>query len=91
MPAVSGTRVSRIVSVGVLIRRAEIDDWQVCRDIRLRALREEPQAYESTSTKSSTWVISNGATGLSVRRPSSLSITRTWSGWQSPTRTTVTR
>jgi ribosomal protein S18 acetylase RimI-like enzyme len=34
--------------VGVIIRRAEIDDWQVCRDIRLRALREEPQAYEST-------------------------------------------
>ena len=34
--------------MGVLIRRAEIDDWQVCRDIRLRALREEPQAYEST-------------------------------------------
>jgi predicted GNAT family acetyltransferase len=34
--------------VGVIIRRAEIDDWQVCRDIRLRALREEPHAYEST-------------------------------------------
>jgi GNAT superfamily N-acetyltransferase len=34
--------------VGVTIRRAETDDWQVCRDIRLRALREEPQAYESS-------------------------------------------
>lgn len=34
--------------MGVIIRRAEIDDWQVCRDIRLRALREEPEAYEST-------------------------------------------
>jgi len=33
--------------VGVTIRRAETDDWQVCRDIRLRALREEPQAYEA--------------------------------------------
>jgi GNAT superfamily N-acetyltransferase len=33
--------------VGVSIRRAETDDWRVCRDIRLRALREEPQAYES--------------------------------------------
>jgi GNAT superfamily N-acetyltransferase len=33
--------------VGVTIRRAETDDWRVCRDIRLRALREEPQAYES--------------------------------------------
>jgi GNAT superfamily N-acetyltransferase len=32
----------------VIIRRAEIDDWRLCRDIRLRALREEPQAYEST-------------------------------------------
>jgi ribosomal protein S18 acetylase RimI-like enzyme len=30
------------------IRRAESDDWSICRDIRLRALREEPQAYEST-------------------------------------------
>jgi ribosomal protein S18 acetylase RimI-like enzyme len=34
--------------MGVIIRRAEVDDWQICRDIRLRALREEPQAYEST-------------------------------------------
>lgn len=34
--------------MAVTIRRAEPDDWQVCRDIRLRALREEPQAYEST-------------------------------------------
>lgn len=34
--------------MGVTIRRAEADDWRVCRDIRLRALREEPQAYEST-------------------------------------------
>jgi ribosomal protein S18 acetylase RimI-like enzyme len=34
--------------VGLIIRRAELDDWQICRDIRLRALREEPQAYEST-------------------------------------------
>ena len=34
--------------MGVIVRRAEVDDWQVCRDIRLRALREEPQAYEST-------------------------------------------
>jgi ribosomal protein S18 acetylase RimI-like enzyme len=34
--------------VGLIIRRAGLDDWQVCRDIRLRALREEPQAYEST-------------------------------------------
>jgi GNAT superfamily N-acetyltransferase len=34
--------------VSVIIRRAEIDDWRECRDIRLRALREEPQAYEST-------------------------------------------
>ena len=34
--------------MGVIVRRAEVDDWQICRDIRLRALREEPQAYEST-------------------------------------------
>lgn len=33
--------------MSVTIRRAETDDWQVCRDIRLRAMREEPQAYES--------------------------------------------
>jgi GNAT superfamily N-acetyltransferase len=34
--------------MGVVIRRAETDDWSACRDIRLRALRDEPQAYEST-------------------------------------------
>ena len=32
----------------IMFRRAEVDDWQMCRDIRLRALREEPQAYAST-------------------------------------------
>lgn len=54
-PAVSCTDTRSLVHsrgqdgcVGVIIRRAEVDDWQICRDIRLRALREEPQAYEST-------------------------------------------
>jgi predicted GNAT family acetyltransferase len=32
----------------ITIRRAELDDWRMCRAIRLRALREEPQAYAST-------------------------------------------
>jgi predicted GNAT family acetyltransferase len=47
-PALSCTLRGRMGCVGVIIRRAEIDDWKVCRDIRLRALREEPHAYEST-------------------------------------------
>jgi len=31
-----------------ITRRAAVDDWRVCRELRLRALREEPQAYAST-------------------------------------------
>ena len=30
-----------------MIRRAEPEDWEVVRDIRLRMLREEPDAYAS--------------------------------------------
>jgi ribosomal protein S18 acetylase RimI-like enzyme len=33
--------------VGFVIRLAEPKDWEVVRDIRLRSLREEPDAYES--------------------------------------------
>lgn len=46
-PAVSLTRRDH-GCVGVIIRRAVTEDWPVCREIRLRALREEPTAYEST-------------------------------------------
>jgi ribosomal protein S18 acetylase RimI-like enzyme len=33
--------------MGFMIRRAELADWEVVRDIRLRSLREEPDAYAS--------------------------------------------
>jgi RimJ/RimL family protein N-acetyltransferase len=34
--------------MAITIRRAAVDDWRICRDIRLRALHEEPRAYAST-------------------------------------------
>jgi GNAT superfamily N-acetyltransferase len=32
----------------ITLRRADPDDWWIYRDLRLRSLREEPQAYAST-------------------------------------------
>ncbi len=34
--------------MAVIVRRAVVDDWRIVRDVRLRALREEPQAYAAT-------------------------------------------
>jgi GNAT superfamily N-acetyltransferase len=36
------------VCMPITLRRADPDDWRTYRDIRLRALREEPRAYAST-------------------------------------------
>jgi hypothetical protein len=33
--------------VGLVIRLSEPEDWEAVRDIRLRMLREEPDAYAS--------------------------------------------
>lgn len=33
---------------GVLIRQVQEDDWQVVRDVRLRALREDPDVFGSS-------------------------------------------
>ena len=35
----------------VLIRRVDEDDWQTVRDVRMRALRESPDAFGSTLTR----------------------------------------
>ena len=32
----------------ITLRRADPDDWRIYRELRLQALREEPQAYAST-------------------------------------------
>jgi len=36
-----------------MIRRVEADDWELLRDVRLRALREDPDAFLSTHAEES--------------------------------------
>jgi GNAT superfamily N-acetyltransferase len=41
-----------------VIRRVEPDDWELLRDVRLRALREAPGAFLSTHTQESAFPVS---------------------------------
>ena len=36
------------ICMTITLRRADPDDWRIYRELRLQALREEPQAYAST-------------------------------------------
>jgi ribosomal protein S18 acetylase RimI-like enzyme len=58
-----------------MIRRVEADDWELLRDIRLRALREDPDAFLSTHAQESAFPVSqwqerasqaNGASFIAV-------------------------
>jgi RimJ/RimL family protein N-acetyltransferase len=58
-----------------VIRRVEPDDWELLRDVRLRALREDPDAFLSTHAQESAFPVStwqqrasqaNGASFVSV-------------------------
>jgi hypothetical protein len=49
--------------MAITLRRADPDDWRIYRELRLRALREEPQGYASTVDRELQLPISNGGIG----------------------------